>query len=204
MDFAGNEKRQRMAEAEKLRKGWFRIAGLQDGDRTLEQQILGLESYDFADKMVLDLGCAEGLISRYVLERGAKLVHGCEIIDAHLKVATRLCEGLPAQFWRMDLRDFAYWHQKSMRQSKKPLLARYDVVLLLSIIHKLREPLAFLDYAASLSDQLIIRLPGRVLNDERSGYLNCNIPKHLANRFELIAEPKTCLQEWMGWFRRLP
>ena len=183
------------------RKGWFIIPGIQDGDRTVDEQALGLEGYDFTGKTVLDLGSAECLISAYALMEGAKLVHGCEIIEAHLKVATSLMKGRAAQFWSMNLNSFKDMHQKSLRRGSPPMLARYDVVLMLSIIHKLADPLAFLKYASTLSDSLIIRLPSVVLSDERSGFQQINIPESLP-MFDLVAEPETCRCEWMGIFQR--
>lgn len=174
---------------------------MQDGDRTVDEQALGLEDYDFTGKTVLDLGCAEGLISAYALMEGAKLVHGCEIIGAHLKVATSLMKGRKAQFWTMNLNSFEDLHRKSLSEGSPPMLPRYDVVLMLSIIHKLTDPLAFLQYASTLSDSLIIRLPSAVLNDERSGFKRINIPANLP-MFDLVSEPKTCRREWIGIFQR--
>lgn len=185
-----------------MRKGWFIIPNIQDGDRTVDEQILGLEGYDFKGKTVLDLGSAEGLISAYALMQGAKLVHGCEIIAAHLKVATRMMEGHAAQFWVMNLNSFEDLHKKSLRKGSPPMLRRYDVVLLLSIVHKIKEPLPFLEYAASLTDSLIIRLPEAILCDQRSGFVSTDVPEFLAPAFDLTAEPKTAKEEWMGIFER--
>lgn len=170
----------------------------QDGDRTIDEQAIGLEDYDFTGKMVLDLGCAEGLISAYALMEGATLVHGCEIINDHLRVARRLMAGKKAQFFEMDLNNFKQSHKNTISQ----MLPRYDVVLMLAIAHKLKHPAAFIEYAASLADSLIIRLPARILSDKRSGFKPIDVPLLLSNDFELIAEPDGPRGEWMGIFER--
>lgn len=182
-------------------KPWFKIAG-RDGYRSVKSQVKGLGAVDFSGKTVLDLGCAEGAISLHALDCGAKVVHGVERHDEYIEAAYVVCRGRNAVFWNMDLAEFHTKHPAS------GLMPRYDVILLLSVIHKLADPLTFLDYCATLSDMLIIRLPNRVLADPRSAPLEVDIQKHLADRFRLVREPKTCIEpvtdkrEWMGMFER--
>lgn len=177
-----------------LRKGWFKIDGVQNGDRTVDEQLQGLEQIDFAGKTVLDLGCAEGLISRHALTHGAACAHGLEIIGEHVEEARRQCAafGDRARFW---VGDMAF-------QWPGEWLPHYDVVLLLSSLHKLKHPLNALDRVAQIADTLVIRLPHRVLHDVRSAPLRQDIPNYLAERFVLTDEPKTCRGEWMGVFVR--
>lgn len=181
------------------KKGWFIIPDIQTGDRTVDEQAIGLEGFDFAGKTVLDLGCAEGLISAYALMEGATLVHGCEIINDHLRVARRLMAGKNAKFFEMDLNNFKQSHKNNVSQ----MLPRYDVVLMLAIAHKLKDPATFIKYAATLADSLIIRLPARILSDKRSGFKPIDVPALLAPSFELVAEPTGPRGEWMGIFERL-
>lgn len=117
---------------------WFGYA------RTLEEQMQGLEpalQFAFA-KTVLDLGCAEGWIAREFQRAGA-IVHGVErnvelAIDPTLKV------------WRADLNVGL----------PVGLLERYDIVLLLAILHKLRNPEDRLrQYAGMAQERVVIRLP---------------------------------------------
>lgn len=180
------------------RKGWFIIPNIQDGDRTVDEQAQGLQDYDFNGKTVLDLGCAEGLISAYALMEGAKLVHGCEIVNDHIQVARRLMAGKKAQFFEMDLGNFKQWHKNTFSQ----MLPRYDVVLMLGIAHKLKEPVSFIKYAAAIGDAVIIRLPAKILSDKRSGFQSIDIPLLLAPDFNLVAEPAGPRGEWMGIFER--
>ena len=51
-------------------KGWFVTDG-RAGDRTLAQQLVGLDKINVQGATVLDVGCAEGLISIEMAKRGA-------------------------------------------------------------------------------------------------------------------------------------
>ncbi len=187
--------------AETALKPWFTMPGRR-GDRTVKEQVKGLGAVDCQDKTVLDLGCAEGAISLHALNCGAAVVHGVERNDEYIEAGYTVCRGRNAIFWQMDLAEFHHKHPTS------GLLPRYDIVLLLSIIHKLADPLTFLDYCATLTDELVIRLPDRFLCDPRSLPIAADIPRHLRKRFDLVQEPKTCInptngrREWMGVFKR--
>jgi SAM-dependent methyltransferase len=181
------------------RKGWFRIEGVQDGDRTLEEQLRGLEVIDFRGQGVLDLGCAEGLIAHYALLNGAEFVDGAEIIEAHVKEARRQCAqfGARARFLHMDLARF----------DAEQFRSRYDVVLLLAILHKLRRPLDLLRQLASLSVGLyVVRLPAQgagVISDERSGCVAYDVPAWFEGAgFDLERTSAGTFDEWVGYFRR--
>ena len=134
------------------KRGWFKVPGVQDGDRSLAEQMQGLAPALAAmrGKTVLDLGCAEGLIALEALRAGAALVHGVEYNRQLLEVGQGvlstcpdailmygdLNEGLPAQ-----------------------CRAHYDVILALAIIHKLERPAESLARYAAMADRVVIRLP---------------------------------------------
>lgn len=121
-------------------KGWF-ILDERTGDRTLQEQMIGLQwlQENCAGKTVLDLGCAEGLISIEAARRGAAAVHGVEIVPGHVEIANQLRGDLPITFEQGDCND---WRPQR----------RYDIVLALSLLHKLKNPTAataaFADAAA--------------------------------------------------------
>jgi SAM-dependent methyltransferase len=185
-----------------MHKGWFKLRGVQDGDRTVTEQLTGLGAvcrHAFG-KTVLDLGCAEGLIGLHMLNRcGASMVHGLSIVKTEIAAARELAKSAlgPAKFFHADLNGFA----KIASANPPLLLAKYDVVLLLSILHKLKNPEDILNrvlkYAAGT---VAIRLPRPVIIDVRSGNRRFDVRAHMQKTHALIEEPQGPRDEWMGVF----
>lgn len=134
-----------------LRKGWFQIDG-QDGDRTVAEQMQAvIPALAVArGKTVLDLGCAEGLISREFARAGAT-VHGVDARADHLAIAVKLCRGLPVRFERRDLNDVS---------EPVTIDPTYDIVLALGVLHKLWLPERGLRWAASFTRDLLLLRSG--------------------------------------------
>jgi 2-polyprenyl-3-methyl-5-hydroxy-6-metoxy-1,4-benzoquinol methylase len=150
--------------------GWFATPA-RPGDRTLEQQLRGLEPLlaDVAGKTVLDVGCAEGLIGIECARAGAVHVRGIEIVPGHVAIARSLKSNLPCHFAVADANDYVPHRQ-------------YDVVLLLALLHKLKEPTRACWRLARAADSLcVIRFPeasrarGAIIVDERSR----NVTQHI-------------------------
>ena len=164
---AGNA-RERKAERMRTR-GWFELPS-RPGDRTLAQQLRGLDPMlaEVRGKSVLDVGCAEGLISLEVAYRGARYVHGYEIVPGHVVIAQQLAieRDLPCTFIHADM------NQHTPSES-------YDVVLLLAVLHKFWEPAERARALASLCQDLcVIRLSPdgtEIINDARS----LNVPQDI-------------------------
>jgi len=178
------------------KKGWF-IAGGRDGDRTLEQQLTGLTPLfeSVAGKTVLDAGCAEGLIAIELARYGAKACVGLEVVEGHVEVARELAAGLPCEFHQANLNDFDVGQ-----------LGEFDVVLMLAILHKLRDPSKVCTALAAVARELcVIRLPptGPVIKDPRSFWtLHDIITVMQSAGFYLEQTQSGPFQEWMGYFRR--
>lgn len=123
-------------------KGWFIIPGVQEGERTFEEQARALEPA-FAQaqgKTVLDLGCAEGLLSHEFARRGAKEVVGFDCNEVILDVARSLGRGLPTcSFARVDLNKLIVKHRPTQK---------FDIVLALAVVHKLHDMEAGLRWVA--------------------------------------------------------
>lgn len=131
-------------------RGWFKMRG-RPGARTLAEQMEGLQPAlaECAGKSVLDLGCAEGLISLEFAKAGAASILGVEREPQHIEVAQtlRFPGACVARFMRMNL---------------KTITAAdcfpHDIVLCLAIIHKLEVPEIGLRFAArSARDLLLLR-----------------------------------------------
>lgn len=179
-----------------MAKGWFKVAG-RDGDRTLEQQLTGLEPLfaECAGKMILDVGCAEGLISMELAREGALHVRGVEIVPGHVAVANRLKGNLRCDFKTADANTWVP-------------IGQYDIVIALALLHKLRDPtLACIRFARACQSLMVIRLPPEhapFIVDERSGFKKHDIDRTMkVCGFEL--ETVTCghLREWVGFYRRV-
>lgn len=141
-----------------MRHGWFIIPGVQDGDRTLEEQIKALQpAVDEArGKRVLDLGCAEGLIGREFARAGAIEVIGVDSIGDHLEVARKVCADYPVmKFEQHHLNDYAAngfdnWDPQS-----------FDIVIACGIAHKLNEPSVAVRFSAWCAKDLVLMRCGR-------------------------------------------
>lgn len=161
------------------RKGWFRIDGVQEGDRTADEQLKGLEPALAAavNRTVLDLGAAEGLIAAAFARAGAREVCAIELLPDHCAVARQVCRGLPVRVIQSELAAWIAAH---------PEPEQFDTVLCLGIAHKLHDPGSALSFAArSARSTVVFRGPGKatMLWD---GWLTAKFGKakvHVSNLF---------------------
>lgn len=180
----------------KHNKGWFIVNG-RDGDRTLDQQLKGLEPL-FAEvpgKTVIDAGCAEGLISMELAKAGATTCYGIEVVPGHVEMAEELAGELPCRFIVADLNTY-----------NVAVLPQADVVLMLAILHKLRDPSRVCLALAKLARELaVVRLPpsGPTIVDARSQHVPHDIVAVMSNAGMGLDEiTEGPFGEWTGYFRR--
>ena len=103
-----------------------------------------------AGESVLDVGCAQGLFCFEAERRGASVVHGVDIKLERFETA-RLLARLQQSRAEFYLRDVSEW----------PITQRYDVVLLLNVIHHLHFPLKVLYDLSQITNRiLIVEFPG--------------------------------------------
>ena len=178
-------------------KGWF-VTPVRDGDRTLAQQMTGLTPLlsMVEGKTVLDVGCAEGLIALEVAQAGAALVDGIEIVHSHVGHARQFATQRGLENVRFHGADANEWNPSR----------RYDVVLLLAVLHKLRNPSeragVFADWA---NEWVVIRLPpsGAVIVDERSKNEPHDIARVMKRAgFYMAIETVGPFDEWLAYYRR--
>lgn len=178
------------------------MPGKQDGDRTIEQQMKGLDRalLEMDGAKVLDLGCAEGLVGLECAKRNAKVVYGFEVVDEHVHVANTLHANLHAVC--LDLND------KAGVRSELAKVGKVHVCLMLAILHKLREPGHVVDKVLDINSPEVIvirtaeRSPGFVY-DERSNFKKYEFQPRLAKAGYTMEH--TCFgpkNEWMGYFRK--
>lgn len=136
-----------------MSKGWFEIPGVQRGDRTVNEQLKGLQHVlvEAKGKAVLDLGCAEGLITQAMVRAGAGWVLGVDNNAGFLRRARTLgLDGSMVEFAEEDLNE----------PSQSLLSKDFEIVLALAVIHKLSFPAQALRIYARLAAELfVIRLP---------------------------------------------
>jgi len=165
-------------------KPWFAVGG-KPGDRTLEQQMVGLDRLMAAvpGKTVLDCGCAQGLISIEMARAGAEYVHGVEILQPFVDTA-----------WREagDLENVGF-EQGDMNHWRPGANAFFDVVVALAILQKLRDPSAVAHMLANTARELIVirTPPGRdpwVLPPERGRAVPHDIGRVLRHRGWRLSE----------------
>jgi SAM-dependent methyltransferase len=143
--------------ADKKLRPWFY------GDRKPAEQLRGLEHLflNCGGRSVLDVGCAEGVISHLLVKAGAAGAHGIEITPEFVAKARLWGAKLPCTFTQADANT---WTPER----------RYDVVLCLALLHKLRDPSAAAARFCTACDwMMILRMKpedeGCIIRDERSG-----------------------------------
>ena len=185
-----------------MAKGWFQIPGIRpEGDRSVQEQLLGLAPaiHEAIGKTVLDLGCAEGAIAREFALVGAVDVLGVESLEEHLKVARRLCADVPqVRFIRAHLQNYMPAHEPP---------ERFDIVLILGIIHKIEDPAVPLRFACrSCKDLLLFRAPASAWDGNvasKHTRVVCHVPTVMADEgFSLERHIPGARGEGVEYWRR--
>jgi 2-polyprenyl-3-methyl-5-hydroxy-6-metoxy-1,4-benzoquinol methylase len=145
----------------KAYRPWFTI-GDNGGQMPLDRQDAGLGEIDFKGKTVLEIGCAEGLVSFANLKRGAKLVHGIEYRDRAVEVARSMAGILghqqAAKFFQGDIR------QTRTVLNQASMLERYDIVMAMAVLQKVADQATiFRQLLAKCASTMVLRLPERAL-----------------------------------------
>ena len=116
-----------MAGKQSVNKGWFSTPGGRAIARSTNNSTADRLFMAARGKTVLDVGCAEGLISIRVgwsrRDRGARV----EIVPEHVKVANKLRGDLPVTF---EVGDANVWQPRRS----------YDIVIALALLQKVRNP----------------------------------------------------------------
>ena len=122
--------------------GYYNLPGIRAGNWRIETRLRGLQELLGAaqGKSVLDLGCAEGMISREFCRHGAATIHGFEVNLDQIRIARQEVPkaaevGTQILFHRAD---FGYW-DRFVAAHRNSMLEQYDIVLLLSVLEKLPE-----------------------------------------------------------------
>lgn len=167
---------------------WFTIPGIQAGKYTLKDRLFPLESVRQCakDATVLDIGCAEGLLSKWLVDLwGAKTVHGLEKYEPYAETARRIMRNYDARYHVLDLDFFETW----LEYCPGELLPSYDIVMALRVIQKLSQPAAFIRALTPLiGKRLVVQIPtdaNGVMVDKRSADKPFDIVKEIGSAFRV-------------------
>lgn len=168
-----------------MTRGWFQVPGIRDvGDRTIAEQLIGLEGAlaQCRGNTVLDLGCAEGCIAAEFAKAGAASVVGIEALSTHIEVAEKIRAALPPDVARVITFQVADLRDVILQARADGAVRRYDIVLALGIIHKLRDPEQALRFAADSADHLLcLRGPGRAELNRSGGVIKAKHGSGMVN-----------------------
>lgn len=176
----------------------------------LERQMTGLDMlWDrVTGATIADIGCAEGDIGMECVRRGAGFVLGIEYRPEAVKEANERARNVD---------NFTCLREDADHWPGRPMLdrSRFDVILLLAVLHKLHRPAAALDrilrHTAKPTATVVLRLRPRdwpVLRDERSGNRPQDLDEVLRmHRFRLVHVDEGPVSggvpEWVGLFERV-
>ena len=129
---------------------------------------------------------------------GAKHVHGVDSVDRYIKHAKKHAGEWPVTFAKADLND-----DRDIAPE-----CEYDIVLMLAICHKLKDPSKFAArYGKLARDLVVVRLPpttAPVVVDRRSGNERHDIQAALRTvGFQLTSVFYGTYNEWNGYFERV-
>lgn len=133
--------------------GWFEAPGIK-GERTLDEQLLGLEPLfsRIAGKTVTDLGCAEGLIALECMRHGARRAVGYDNNAVFVDRARQRVTVPGIAFFERDL--------NQPLDEEDRAIAWAQIVLGLAVFHKLHRPeTALREWASLCGELMVIRLP---------------------------------------------
>jgi 2-polyprenyl-3-methyl-5-hydroxy-6-metoxy-1,4-benzoquinol methylase len=140
-------------------KNWFKINN-EIGDRNVEDSKVGLDYFldKSKNKTVIDLGCAEGLVSHWFLkECQCKSVHGYELEPHRVKSANIFFSGFEENKYNFESFDLNQTDVLNLPFKK------YDIVIALAITQKLKDPFKFLNFVDVITKEyLAIRLPEKL------------------------------------------
>ena len=171
--------------------------------RTLEQQLTGLDPLfeRVKGRSVLDVGCAEGEISHECARQGARSAYGFDTLPKFIARARTRGAGLNCVFIEADANKWTPGPEE-----------RYDVVLLLGVLHKLRQPReSCMRIAACARELVVIRLDPREapdIVDPRSHNRRVSIQFAMQDAgFKLTRKTdgpiaELGVPEWVGYFER--
>ncbi len=155
--------------------------GLEIPGKDHSKKLRAVYSVDITDKRILDIGCYYGLYSHEAVRRGAHSAVGVEINPERYQVASHLARliGDNVEIINGNIMDVA-------------LDGQFDIVLFLSVIHHVLDPIAVMKRLADLSKEYVI--VEFCLTTHR-------LKRKGADNFQPKNRLQSLLQRWERWRR---
>ena len=184
------------------RVGWFDIPGVQEGPAPscrVEDRIHGLEFFEEGRKrihgaVVWDLGCAEGLIGDWLVRvSGCGVVYG---VDASRDMIETGSRGVVN-------RGYVKLHRADLNDPPEtwgiPTRPGPDVILALSVLHKLRKPALRLREWLSFDPLIVaLRAPEEGLNETKDGRFWAHQAREIMAEEDFVLRSATQARPDMG------
>ena len=141
-----------------------------------------VEERYFNDKTIIDIGCSDGYFS-YKVSSYAKKVLGIDLDSSRIKKANFI-----KSYFKLDNCNFLTKHIGHLENEK------YDIGLILGLLHRVPDPLIFLQKVSNICDELIIEYKCLKSNKNLAYYGNAQKKTNDFNKLYFIFSPN-CLEE---------
>ena len=135
----------------------------------------------FNNKTILDIGCSDGYFS-YKVSKYAKKVLGIDLDSSRIKKANFI-----KTYFKLDNCNFLTQDIGSVQNEK------FDIGLILGLLHRVPDPLFFLQKVSNICDELIIEYKYLKSNKNIAYYGNENKKSNSLNKLYFIFSPN-CLE----------
>ena len=134
-----------------------------NGKWSLEKRLIGLSEIleIVEDKIVIDLGCAEGLITKELLDRGARYIYAFDCNKERIEKAIDICkEYKNVEFIIGDFNNF----EEFINDNNDILKQHFDIVLYLGVHHHLEKKVKskMMELVLNLGDNIAMRINGKL------------------------------------------
>jgi ubiquinone/menaquinone biosynthesis C-methylase UbiE len=162
------------------------------GDNTVKwRRINELLKNTYKNKIILDIGCSDGLFSNEIAKLNAKKVYGIDLNKIRIKRAKFASKILNIKSTNFSVKNF-YDIEVSNRQ--------YDLVIALGILHRVPEIYKFIERCSQISNQLLIEFKTLDHKDPVCEFIGTNKKKYGMKSFFYFAPSISFVTKVLEYF----